>query len=44
MSNSIFRTRIFEAQNHILELFVQSSHYLTSRQRARILKKIGGAA
>jgi hypothetical protein len=44
MQNSTFRVRVIEAQNQIIELFARTSRNLTLRQRARILKRVGGAA
>ncbi len=44
MRNSTFSVRVIEAQNQIIELFTPTSRNLTLRQRARILKRVGGAA
>ncbi len=44
MRNSTFRVLICETPNNTIKLFVEESRNLPLSQRARILKRVGGAA
>ncbi|HGJ5883417.1 hypothetical protein [Arsenophonus sp.] len=43
MKKSTFRVLVCEAPNNTIKQFVEKSRNLTLRQRARILKSVGGA-
>ncbi len=42
MKKSTFRVLVCEAPNYTIKQFVEKSRNLTLRQRARILKRVGG--